>query len=287
MKKLKTFFYVFRNSAFKPGYYKEVLTAPFSFSIKYFLFLFLLLSLLTAGALSFFLVKEVSPYLNQLKTQVPEFYPPDLEIMIKDGSVSINQPEPYFIPIKKDWFPEEMQKDIRMAPIDNVLVIDTQAQPSELNKYQTFVLLTKNHIAFAGENNEIRVQTLEEVKDFTLNQEVIKEGWKLVVPYFKYIVPGMIAFLLIFIPLGTILGKFIYLLFVSLLTLILARVFKPIPLKQYRKALQINLHAITLPTFIIAVFQFLGTSPQIPFFQTIILLIFNGIVFASIKPENK
>jgi len=297
MKKLKTFFQTFRNSAFKPLYYKDVLKAPFSFSIKYFLFLFLVLSLLTAATLSFFLVQKVNPYLNQLKTQAPEFYPPELELTIKDGSVSINQPEPYFIPIKKEWFPEEIQKEIKMAPIDNVLVIDTQVEPSEIKKYQTFVLLTKNDLAFMGNANEIRIQSLEQADDFTLNQKVVKQGWQYVTPYFKYIVPVMIAFLLIFIPLGTILGKFVYLLAVSVLTWMLSRLFRPRPKDDrplddkiqtinYAKSLQINLHAITLPTVILALFQFLGVNPQIPFFQTIILLIFNGIIFASIKEKS-
>lgn len=284
MQKIKTFFQTFRSSAFKPLYYKDVLKAPFSFSIKYFLFLFLVLSLLTAATLSFFLVQKVAPYLNQLKTQAPEFYPPDLELTIKDGSVSINQPEPYFIPIKKEWFPEEMQKEIKIAPIDNVLVIDTQVEPSEIKKYQTFVLLTKNDLAFMGDTNEIRIQSLEQVDDFTLNQEVVKQSWQYITPYFKYIIPIMIAFLLIFIPLGTILVKFIYLLMVSVLTWMLSRLFRPRDGRiNYSKSLQINLHAITLPTVIIALFQFLGVNPQIPFFQTIILLIFNAIIFSSIK----
>ena len=290
MQKLKTFSQTFRNSAFKPLYYKDVLKAPFSFSIKYFLFLFFAISLLTSITLSIFLIQKVHPYLNQVKTQGPQFYPTGLELSIKDGSVSINQPEPYFIPIKKEWLPEKIQKEIKIAPIDNILVVDTQVEPSEIRKYQTFILLTKNDIAFIAESNEIRIQSLGEVKDFTLNQEVFKQGWQSITPYLKYIIPTMIAFLLIFIPLGTISGKFIYLLFISVLTWILSRLFRPrlgaaTKTINYPKSLQINLHAITLPTIIIAIFQIFGVPPQIPFFQTIILLIFNGVIFASIKEK--
>jgi len=294
MSKLKTFLFVFRNSAFKPDYYYHVLKAPFSFSLKYFLFFFLTLSFLTVAAVSIFLAQKVNPYVNQLKTQMPEFYPPGLIIEIKNGEVKTNVTEPYFIPIKKEWFPEEIKKEIKIQPIDNILVIDTMVEPSEIRKYQTFVLLTKNDISFIGDRNEIRIQSLREVDDFTLNQEIIKQGWQHIIPYFKWIVPLVIGFLIIFIPLGTILGKFIYLLIASLPTWALSRLFRSrLPSAKlragrtinYLKALQVNLHAITLPTIIVALFQFLGTQPKIPFFTTIILLIFNSIIFSSLKEK--
>ncbi len=292
MQKLKSFVYVFKNSAFKPAYYQEILQAPFKFSLKYFLLLFLILSFLTAATLSFFLYQEVNPFLNQLKTQLPDFYPEKLEIQITDGQVTTNVAEPYFVPLNPDFFPEEIKQGLKNIPTQNILVIDTQANPSDIRQYQTFTLLTKSDLAFMAENNEIRIQSLEEIKDFTLNRQLINNLWAKVTPYFPYLIPGMITLSLLFLPLATILAKFIYLALFSSVTLIVVRLFRPkvkSPLQSinYKKSLQINLHAITLPTIIIALFQFLGVQPKIPFFQSIILLIFNLIIFSALRTKSK
>lgn len=285
--KLNTFFSTFKNSAFKPSYYKNILKAPFSFSLKFFLFLFLALSFLTVVAASIFLVQRVNPFINQLKTQLPSFYPTELVIEIKNGEVKTNVAEPYFVSLDPEWFPQEIREALKTQPLQNIIVIDTQAQPTDIRKYQTFALLTKNDLAVIAENNEIRINSLEEIKDFTLNQEMVKTGWQAITPYFKWIIPASIVLLLIFIPIGTIMGKLIYLLIISVLSWILSLLFRPkLEAINYGKALQVNLHAITLPTIIIALFQFLGVQPQIPFFQSIILLIFNLIIFSSLREKK-
>lgn len=285
MQKLKTFFHVFKNSLIKPIYYKDVLKAPFSFSLKYFLFFFFTLSFLNVVIFSFFLIQKVHPYIERIKTQAPQFYPAELTITIKNGQVSTNVSQPYFIPIKPELFPEELGQVIKQQPIQNILVIDTLAEPSEIKKYQTFALLTKDSIAFIANRNEIRIQSLEEIKDFTLNRQIIKEAWQQVIPYLRWIIPGVIIILFLTIPFLTIMIKFFYLVVFSLLSWILVKIMK-LGI-NYAKVLQINLHAITLPTVIIAIFQSLGADPRIPFFQSTILLFFILIIFTSIKEKTE
>jgi hypothetical protein len=284
MKKLKAFFYSFKNSLTRPDYYFDVLKAPFSFSLKYFAFLFFFLSFITALTASFFLYTKGQPYINKLKQNLPQIYPDELNLTIKNGSVSTNVNEPYFIPLSGDVFPQELTTSIDNQPIDNIAVIDTEAQPSDISKYQTFILLTKEHVAFKGSNNEIRIQSLEEISDFTLTKEKVNAGWEKVKPYFNWIIPGFIVLSLVFIPLFTIIGKFIYLVLFTVISFIIARLFK---LKlTYAKILQLNFHAITLPTVIMALFQALGASLKIPFFQSIVLLIFNLIIITTLKEEK-
>ena len=285
MKKIRTFLHIFRNSALRPKYYREVLKAPFKFSLKYFLSLFLFLTLLTVITISIFLIQKGYPFLEQVKTQAPQFYPAELEIHIKDGQLTSNMPGPYFIPLNPDFFPEEIKKGLNNQPLQNVVVIDTQAQPTDIRKYQTFALLTQTDVAFFGDRGEIRIQSLEEIKDFSLNRQIIDNLWRKITPYFPYIIPGLIILTLIFLPTLTILGRFIYLLFFSITTLILARLWKNKEI-NYKKALQINLHALTLPALIIILFQSLGVNPQIPFFQPIILIIFNLLIFSTLKGEK-
>jgi len=284
-KKLKTFFYTFKNSLLKPDYYREVLKAPFSFSLKYFLFLFSFLNFLTALTISLLLFQRVSPAIKTLQTKTVEIYPQELKITIKKGQVSANVNQPYFIPLKADLFSGRIKQGLENHPIQNILVIDTQSSASEIDKYQTFALLTKDSIALRAENNEIRIHSLREIEDLTINREKIAQLWEKIAPFLSLIVPLISLLLLIFLPLFRTAFKFAYLLVFSLLALAVAKIFK---LKiNYRKALQLNLQAITVPTVIIALFEILGTRPNIPFFQTIILLFFNLIIFTSLKEEKK
>lgn len=285
-KKLKTFSRVFKNSAYKTSYYEDVLKAPFSFSFKYFLFLFFVIGFTTWLSIAIIFTKKVSPYLNQLKTQIPQLYPADLTINIKDGQVSINVSEPYFIPLKPSWFPLEFQPGLENQPIHNVLVIDTAVEPSEINKYQTFILLTKDSVAFTQNRNEIRIQSLQDIKAFTLDRQLIEVGWQKIVPYFHWITPIILGLLFYIFILGTIIIQFIYLVIFSLLTFITAKFFKQKAI-SYPKALQINFHAVTLPTIISIIFQLFTNQSQIPFFQSIILFIFNLIIFTSINKQAK
>lgn len=285
MSKLNTFLTSFKKSLIQPNYYQDVVKAKFSFSLKYFLFLFLLLSLLTTLAVSIFLVKTVNPYLEKLKTDLPKLFPPELTITIKNGQVSTNVTEPYFVPLNPAAFPPEVSQMLKNQPLQNLLVIDTNTDPSQMQKYQTFALLTKDSVAFIAERNEIRIKSLQEVKDFYLDQKLVETIWQKIIPVFKWIIPVMVIGLILFLPGFTILFRFSYLAVFSLMAWLLSKLYKELNL-SYSKALQINLHAITLPTVIIGVFGLFNVPPRIPFFQTIILIIFNLLIFSSLKQPS-
>lgn len=284
--KLNTFLYVFKNSSFKPAYYADILKAKFSFSLKYFAALFLILSLLTSLTVSFLLNQQVKPYVNKLQDQLPSFYPAELNITIINGQVQTNVQEPFFIPLDPGLFPDDLNQALRQQPIQNILVINTKAKPEDIYKYQTFALLTSDALVIAETESDLRVQSLQEIKDLTVNRQIVNDVWNKIIPYFKWIVPVVVLVLFLIVPSVTVVGKFIYLALFSILTFIAAKLLKHKAI-NYQKALQINLHAITLPTIIIAAFQALGVNPQIPLFQSIILLIFNLIILTSIKPGKK
>lgn len=281
--KLIVFWQVFKKSAFKPDYYQTVVQSPFSFSLKYFIFLFFLLGFLTSSALAVFLVQKANPFLMEFKNKLPEFYPAELEIQIKDGKTSTNVSEPYFIALNPDLFPEDIKKGLKNLPQLNLLVIDTSADVADIRKYQTFALLTKTDLVMTAENNEIRAQSLEQIKDFKLDSQQVDQVINNINPFFNKIIPLIILITFIALPLVLIIFNLFYVLIFSSLSLLLAKVMR----RQitYAKGLQINLHAITLPTIITAIFQFFGASPKIPFFGTIILTIFNLLIFTSLKEK--
>jgi len=283
-RKVKTFFQTFKKSAFKPDYYREVLKAPFSFSLKYFLAFFLAINLVTALFIISFLAYQILPQANHLEEKIAKAYPEELTIEIKDGQASTTGSEPYFLPLNPDWFPSELAEGLKQQPIQNILVIDTQADPLEIKKYQTFFFLTKDSFVLTGDRGEIQVHSLENVGDFTLNQQVVKKAWQRIRPRLKWILPAAIIFLLLGFLLTTLGLKFFFVLITSLISWPLARITK-LEKINYRQALQINLQAISLPTVISALFQFLGAPPKIPFFQGIILIIYNLIIFSSLREK--
>jgi hypothetical protein len=282
-KRINTFLYVFRQSLFNPQYYTNVLKAPFFFSFKYFTALFLVLSLLTSLAASFFINQEVKPYFNRLEKQLPSFYPADLQITIENGRVNTNVQEPFFIPLDPDLFPDEFGQALKQQPVQNILVINTQAHPSDLDQYQTIALLTKDSLAIIQDKNDIRVFSLKDVQSFTVNQKIVSSAWNRILPYFRWLIPILILIIFLTVPTVTIATKFLYLALFSLIPFLISKVLKIQDL-SFIKALQVNLHALTLPTVIAAGFQLLGVVPQIPLFQTIILLIYNLIILTSLKP---
>lgn len=283
MAKIKTFLYSFRNSLLKPAYYKDILKAKFSFSFKYFLLLFTFISLVTAALISVFLVKTVQPILIKAKTEVFNIYPESLVVTIKNGNLSTNAQEPFFVPLKSEWLPKDIADNVFYPPVTNILVIDTNAQPSDINKYQTFVLITKNAVSYYAGRNEIRIQTLQDLKSLTIDRPTVDQLLNQVIPYLGWVLPIIIFCIFIFLPLFAIGFQLVGLLLTSILTWIVAKLYK-LQL-GYKQALQINLHAVTLPLVINSLFQLFGANPAVPFFQTIILIIFNLIIFTSLKEK--
>jgi hypothetical protein len=282
VKENKGFLYQFRNAAIRPEFYKEVLKERLKKAILYFLKLFGLLSLLTIITFLVFLIPTY-PYLKNLKDDLPSLYPKELEIEIIDGKVTTNVDEPYFVELKPEVFPEELEKGLNNQPVQNILVIDTQANPSDIKDYQTFALLTKEDVSFIAERNEIRIQSLEEVEEFKVNRQIVNDFWQEVVPYLQWFSIGILVFILIMIPIFTIIGRLIWVAIFSLISLLAAKIMKH--QLNYKSALKINLYAVTLPTVIAAAFMLFGADPKIPFFQAIILLIFNLIIFSSLKEK--
>lgn len=281
LKKFKTFLYVLRQS-FNPNYYHEVVKTKFSFSFKFFVFFFLFLNIIQASAISIFLSQQLKPIIAKAKTEIFNLYPADLNLTINNGVVATNVNEPYFIPINPDWFPQDLKQALQNQPIQNIMVIDTKALPTDISKYQTFGLLTKDSLTVQTQD-ETRIRSLNNITAVQLNKQVVDEALKKIVPYFNWITPLIIVTLFIFLPIFIILIKFFSLIIFSIITWLTAKLFK---LKlTYAKSLQLNLHAIVVPTFIILLFELLGVSPKIPSFESLILLIFNLIILASLKEK--
>lgn len=292
MTKIKTFFQSFIKTFTSPKYYRDIIKAPFGFSLKFYYFYFLLYTIVATIFFGIYFIRPANQFLNILPGKISSLYPDELIITIKNGEASTNVAEPFFIPLSqveqtfKDWDKKEVLGQSTAVPqINHLLVIDTQAQPEEFPNYQTAALLTKNYFVYINKNNNFEVMSLDKVGNVTINKGLVVNILDIVSPYLKYISPVLIAVvffsILIFLPLWTLL----YVVLFSLAAWILAKIFGVA--LSYGKSIQVNMHLVVIPTTIFGVLGILGLSISFPFLRTLIMLVLTIIVFQNLEKPKK
>ena len=257
------FFKNIKNSIYNSSYYNSVIANPFASSLKYFLLFILLLSLLTTIILSFTAIPKIKSSIDTVSKEILRYYPDELEIVIKEGKVSTNVQEPYFIKTS-------------VSGLENILVIDTKALFSLENfrDYKTACLLTEESLACYDQNQTIKIIPLTNISDFKLNKSIVSSFLTKIQPFFKLFYPFLILvfFMVIFIA---SLWRMIYLFFGALLILLVAKV-KKVDI-GYKKSYQIGLYLMTAPFLINFLIKYvlepLGVPLNIPYLFTIVLVV--------------
>ena len=256
MKKLQTFKYIFWKSLTKPEYYEDVVTAKFSFSLKYLyallFFSYLLLGMKTAVSVTVSIPK-IPNFIEDAKKVLSNIYPEELVLTIQDKKISTNVVEPYFIAI-----PREM--GIPKGEARYLLAIDTSAVITDFEKYQSFFLLSKEFVAMKDNNSGYKVQPLDEIlKDVPDGTKIKKTDFNYLMekiyPYFNYLYPFAyiaVALLLTLWPLFmagfNLLGKLIMLAVYSLPLIILAKLLKRS--LTYKNVYRMSMHGLTVSVLI-------------------------------------
>lgn len=288
MNYLRVFFYVWRKSFSSGAYYKDVIKAPFSFSLKYFIFFCFLLSIATTFI---FTAKIFSP-LNNFLTRFPQVlikaYPAELEIRIRNGAVTTNVQEPYFIPIDRlektfEEFDREV-KGLKSDQIENILVIDTNARVEDLKRYQTYALLTKNYLTYYKDDGRIETVPLEHINNFTLDQGMVRGLINRFLPLLRIIGLFLIPFVFIGSFMFFSLFQLIYLLFVTFVLFLGAKLISyPI---SYLKTYQIDLHLTTIITPFFLLLSVLNIHVQFPFMRLILFTLIGLYILNSLKSNS-
>jgi hypothetical protein len=109
-----------------------------------------------------FIANETPPFIEQIP-----------EITIRDGNVSINEPEPYFI-----YNPETEGV---------IAIIDTSGQYDSLDNTEAFMLLTNNKFIARKSEAETRVFELSGVDEFFLDQAKVNQYVSIFKSYFPFV----------------------------------------------------------------------------------------------------
>ena len=284
MNYFKVFFYVWRNSFSSSEYYKDVIKAPFSFSLKFFIFFCFQLSIITTIFLGVKIFNPLNDFINRFPSTLGKVYPAELEIRIRNGVVTTNVNEPYFISVDQlERGIKEMEdvKGLKSDEIKNILVIDTNASVDDMKRYQTYALLSRNYISYYKDDGRIEIVPLEEVKNFTLNQNFVRNQLNKFIPLLNLVPVFLLPFLLIGSFLFFVFGQLFYFLFVALALFLGAKLISyPI---SFLKSYQIDLHLATIITPFFLLLSVLNINIQFPFLRLIIFTLIGLYILNNIK----
>ena len=77
-----------KNSIYSPKFYQDLLAKPFSFSVRYFVLLALIVSLIGTINFSFTVFPAIKLFVDDLGPKIINYYPNDLQLTINKGQVS-------------------------------------------------------------------------------------------------------------------------------------------------------------------------------------------------------
>lgn len=258
MEKIKNIFNDFYKSSFDISFYKEIIKEKFFDSLKYLFSLYLIFGIIGGVIFSFEVIKfipNIPTVIQSINKQAKKIYPKELVITVKDGVLSTNVKEPYFIkfPLNNNIF-------------ENLIVIDTKSSAGDIVKYSTVALVNKDSIIYSEEKgkHEYKVVLLNELTgNNVFNRSTYDKILSILSPYLNYLyhLSYLLIFLAIFIwpflfAFFSTFGTLVYLLIPALLLFISIKIWKKN--YSYKDLLKISAHVITIPiivTFLFGIFN--------------------------------
>lgn len=238
MKKLKTFVYVLKNSISSPKYYNDIVKTKINFSIKYFLALSFLVSVISVIGYSIIYLPK---YISEIKISyqsIEEGFPEDFFIEFKDGSWSSNKEEPVII--KKI----DLGKDNKLP--QNLFVFDKEGTIEKIDEYNTMFLINSENILYKTDTEGVIAQPLKNIPNGKLDKNLLNEKMqtvKKVIGFLPYLLP-----LALLIPtfLFEYVGGSIFIILISAVGVYIASISTRKKI-DFKSSFQICIHASTIP----------------------------------------
>lgn len=290
MQKIQIFITTLKRSLFDRSYYSDVVKANFWFSYKYLLLLMTLITAIQVGIAGYQIGQNfplIKPWLNEIKQAAQIFYPSELEIKVKDGLLTTNVEEPYYIKLPKIKGLEQFE-GIRL------IAIDTKGSIDEYIKYRSAVLVTNRAIIYPDRDsngvNSYKVSYLNNLpKNFVLNKKIYDSVIQKINPYWDKIPEYLLILgvsVLILAPfiggLFAVSGQLVYLLIMTVLILIITKIMKKT--FTYGILYRMGMHAISLS--IISQFLLELFSIQIPLLYTCVYIVWMILVLQKMQNQE-
>jgi hypothetical protein len=250
MNKIRIFFYALRMTFTSPAYYADILEAPFSFSLKYFLVFSLLAAIVVTAVTALPMYAPVTTFMSEIPGRVAGAFPDELELTIRNGELSTNVKEPYAIPVSAVTGLGDSEQ------VKNLIVIDTGGKVDDFYRYDTLALATKKFLVYY-DSDELKLSPVGDIGDAVITKGSVQNIVGALSPYLKYIFPALVTTIFAGVLVGASLLSLFYLLLFSLVGLV---VFKIVRLPYgYGKAYQAGLHLITVTSTLMFIHARIGS----------------------------
>jgi hypothetical protein len=293
MKKLKAFFYIFKQSLTSTDYYKKMLKTEPAFTVKYMAVLFLIMATLTSVATFVRVLPKSQSFLDTQIHKLADLYPQDLEITMVGGEWSINQAEPYVLTLPFMEFGNDMleDRDVREnmnerkneekeSFPENLIVFDHEGTLEDFEAWDTVALINEKNALVQGEFST-EVMPLRYIpdgkfthKDFEMFIDNLGEFSK-VLPYFLFFVITFLVFFEYFVL------RSVYLFVLGGILYLVARLFGT--KSSYKDALRIGAHTVTLPLVVRGILSIIWVAFPIPMWFFFLNLGFGAVVLARMN----
>ena len=262
-------------SIYSPEFYSQVLTKGRGKAFGYFFILISILTLISAVPPIYGLATGFQPEIKKILSQASSKYPTELEVKIKNGTVTTNVSEPYFIQSPSN---NKQKENYNLAVIDTT----TPFSVTQFDNYKSYVWISKDAIYTKSQGNELKVYSLSKVEDLTVNKKMIDSLYSKITPWLVVVVPILSVFLIIGLFIGYTF-RLVYLFFLALCIFLLAKVLKR--QLSYGDSYTIGIYAMTL-SLLIGIVQFYIRELHIPFLFTIVALVVVAINLRTIPTKK-
>ena len=275
MIKIKAFFYVFYESLTSIAYYKEMLKTKTSFTVKYFLTLSLLFSIVMSIMISLVQIPLAQKAVVDISSSARDMFLQDLVITIKDNKWTINKPEPFIVP-----FPiNDTTTDIKDANPKNLFVLYQDGTIEDLDKLDTLILVNAKNV-LVRESKGFRAYPLENLPNGTITRTDFDGFMNQMLNFAKNLPYLLVAFIFI----GTLFYFAVFqgsnVLFFALGVWLISTILKK--KIDYTASARITAHATTLPMVIMVITKLVGYQIPVPFWFEITTFVFAIIVLVKL-----
>lgn len=277
-KKLKAFGYVYYKSLTSFSYYRDILKTNFKFSVKYFLFVAVAVTLITTIKAAITLVPDMTQKMGGFVTSIKNFYPDDLVFTIKNGEWSVNRPEPFIVALPQT----EEVKQATTTP-KNIIVFYNTGTIEDLQTLDTMVLVNKVNVLYR-DGEGIGGYPIKSLPDSRLDKA---EVTRLIGPFNSALraLPILFIFGIAFFMLfGNIVGRAIYFAWIGFLVWLGTQI---TGLKfDYKNSVKIAVHSATLSITIELLLGLFDQTLPIMFWFSLTNLFFAVLVLVNMKKAN-
>ena len=251
-----------------------------SLTVKYFLTLSLLLSIVLSIKISLVQIPQVQKAVVDLSNSARDMFLQDLVITIKDNKWMINKPEPFIVsfPIN-DSAPDKDNTDPK-----NLLVLYQDGTIENLDDLDTLILVNAKNV-LVRESKGFRAYPLENLPNGTITRSDFDGFMNQMLNFAKNLPYLLVAFIFI----GTLFYFAVFqgsnVLFFALGVWLISTILKK--KIDYTASARITAHATTLPMVIMVITKLVGYQIPISFWFEITTIVFAVAVLVKLGNGGK